>query len=103
MPYTNMYLTQEPAREDIDARPGTTLLEFGAPDCGFCSAIQPAVKQVLDGSDVEHLKIHDGSGRPLGRSFRIKLWPTFVAMRDGVEVGRVVRPFKHDEIAALLA
>ncbi len=103
MPYTNTYLTQEPAREEIDARPGTTLLEFGAPDCGFCAAIQPAVQHVLEDSDVEHLKIHDASGRHLGRSFRVKLWPTFVAMRDGEEVGRVVRPFKSDEIAALLA
>ncbi len=103
MPYTNTYLTQEPARADIDAQSGLTLLEFGAPDCGFCAAIQPAVQKVLDGTDVEHFKVHDGSGRPLGRSFRIKLWPTFVAVRDGVEVGRVVRPFKGDEIAALLA
>ena len=36
--------------------------------------------------------MEDGRGSPLGRSFRVKLWPTLVLMRDGVEVARVVRP-----------
>jgi thioredoxin 1 len=38
------------------------------------------------------LKIEDGPGRPLGRSFKVKLWPTLIFLRDGVEVARVVRP-----------
>ncbi|WP_256659840.1 thioredoxin family protein, partial [Pseudomonas sp. LS-2] len=36
----------------------------------------------------------DGSGRRLGRSFGVKLWPTLVFMRDGQEVARLVRPTK---------
>ncbi len=42
--------------------------------------------------EAAHIKVEDGSGKPLGRSFRIKLWPTLVFMRDGVEVARLVRP-----------
>ena len=51
---------------------------------------------------MRHIKIEDGSGRPLGRSFRVKLWPTLVFLRDGVEVARVVRPTGADAIGPLL-
>lgn len=102
MPFTADYLAQEPTRAVVDGTPGLTLLEFGAPDCGFCRAIQPALERALADSDAAHLKIEDGSGRPLGRSFGVKLWPTLVAMRDGAEVGRLVRPGREAEIRTLL-
>jgi thioredoxin 1 len=38
------------------------------------------------------LKIEDGKGKPLGRSFRVKLWPTLVFLRDGRVVQQVARP-----------
>ncbi len=73
--------------------PGLTLVEFGANWCGICKAAQPAIHEALrDAQHLRHLKVEDASGRPLGRSFGIKLWPTLVFMRDGQEVGRVVRP-----------
>ena len=41
---------------------------------------------------VKLLWVEDGKGKPLGRSFRVKLWPTLVFLRDG-EVKKVaVRP-----------
>ena len=42
--------------------------------------------------EVRRLKVEDGKGRPLGRSFRVKLWPTLVFMRDGRVVMQVARP-----------
>ena len=51
---------------------------------------------------MRHIKVEDGSGRPLGRSFRIKLWPTLVFLRDGKEVARLVRPTDADEIEKAL-
>ncbi len=42
--------------------------------------------------EVRHLKIEDGKGRPLGRSFQVKLWPTLVFMRDGKIIKQVARP-----------
>jgi thioredoxin 1 len=92
MTYTKDYATTEPSRTDIDASEGITLLEFGAPGCGFCLAIQPALEKSLQDVSLSHVKVEDGSGRPLGRSFGVKLWPTLVFMRDGVEVARAVRP-----------
>ena len=102
MSYASEYLPTEPTRDAVDAATGLTLLEFGAPDCGFCVAIQPAIRSSLDARDITHLKIEDGAGRPLGRSFGVRLWPTLVLMRDGQEVGRLVRPGNAREIGALL-
>jgi thioredoxin 1 len=42
--------------------------------------------------DLQHLKIEDGKGKPLGRSFRVKLWPTLVFLRDGKVRKQVARP-----------
>jgi len=108
MSYAREYLAQEPSRTDVDAADGLQLIEFGAPDCGFCVAIQSALARTLEvadenGTSLTHLKIEDGSGRPLGRSFNIKLWPTLVLMRAGVELGRVVRPTGAPQLRELLS
>ena len=50
------------------------------------------LEALADHPQVRHIKVEDGSGRPLGRSFRVKLWPTLVFLRDGREVARLVRP-----------
>ena len=87
------YSSVEPSRADVDALPGTTLLEFGSNTCGICRRAQPHIAQALqEAPALRHLKIEDGSGRPLGRSFGVKLWPTLVVLRDGKETARVVRP-----------
>lgn len=83
----------EPSRAAIDALAGATVLEFGAPWCGWCRGAIPLATAALEKYPaVRHIKVEDGSGKPLGRSYRIKLWPTFVFLRDGKEVGRVTRP-----------
>lgn len=93
MGYAQAFVAQEPARADVDAMPGEVLLEFGAPWCGHCIAAAPIAEQLLTThDDVRHLRIEDGRGRRLGRSFGIKLWPTFVLLRDGIEQARAVRP-----------
>lgn len=102
------YETAQPERSAVDAMPGTVLLDFGANWCGYCRAAEPLIDEALAGSPasanpVRHLKVEDGPGRPLGRSFRIKLWPTVVVLKDGQEVARVVRPVSADEVRVALA
>jgi thioredoxin 1 len=46
---------------------------------------------------VQHIKVEDGKGRPLGRSFRVKLWPNLVFLRDGQVQMQLARP-EPDEI-----
>lgn len=104
MAMTTHYAAAEPPRADIDDLAGPTVVEFGTGWCGFCRAAQPLIAQAFhDHPDVRHLKIEDGSGRPLGRSFRVKLWPTLVFMLDGKEVARLVRPGDASEIRDALA
>jgi thioredoxin 1 len=92
-----------PTRAEVDALTGPALLEFGTPWCGFCRMAQPLITQALEQHPgVRHIKVEDGSGRPLGRSFFVKLWPTLVFLRDGQEVARLVRPGRADALAAAL-
>ena len=87
------YADSEPTRAEVDALPGATLLEFGSPWCGWCRRAQPLIAQAFAAHpEVRHIKIADASGRRLGRSFGVKLWPTLVFLRDGKEVARLVRP-----------
>ena len=95
--------TEASARAEVDALQGLTLLEFGTDWCGHCRAAQPALAQALSNHPQwRHLKVEDGSGRPLGRSYRVKLWPTLLLLRDGQEVARLVRPTQAADIMAAL-
>lgn len=90
---SSRYAPETLTRAEADALDGISLLEFGTNWCGYCRAAQPIIAQALAGRpEVRHLTIEDGPGRPLGRSFRVRLWPTLVFLRDGTEFARLVRP-----------
>ena len=98
------YADVEPKRSEVDTLAGPAVLEFGSPWCGWCRRAQPLVAEALAAHPgVRHIKVADASGRRLGRSFGVKLWPTLVFLRDGREAARLVRPHGADEIARALA
>lgn len=104
IPSSTPYATAQPARANIDELRGAAIVEFGTDWCGFCRAAQPLIAAALAAHpDIAHLKIEDGKGRPLGRSFAIKLWPTLIFLRDGKELARVVRPGSTGDVSAGLA
>lgn len=101
---TKPYETAQPERSVIDAMPGLVALDFGTNWCGYCRAAEPLINEALAGQPgVQHIKVEDGPGRPLGRSFRIKLWPTVVVLKDGQEVARVTRPDDASDVRDALA
>lgn len=98
------YSPSDLSRADVDALPGATVLDFGTSWCGVCRATRPLIAAAFAGHDgIRHLAIEDGPGRALGRSFRVKLWPTLVFLRDGREVERLVRPRDTESIRRALA
>jgi len=99
-----VYSPEAPARSDIDAGTGPLLLHFGVAWCGHCQVAEPAIVQALQAHpQLVHLRIEDGPGRALGRSFKVKLWPTLVLTVRGQEVARVVRPTHLEQVQALLS
>lgn len=104
MGFNRNFAEAEPPRAEIDSRREPLVLEFGAPWCGHCQAAQPLIEKAFAAHpELRHIKIEDGPGRPLGRSFRVKLWPTLVFMREGKEVERLVRPTDQEAIVRALA
>lgn len=104
MTYQSQQLAQNPAIQDVEALRGNAVLEFGTAWCGYCQGAQPLIREALAGrDDVQHLKVEDGPGRPLGRNYRVKLWPTLIFLREGQEVGRSVRPASSAALAAEMA
>ena len=89
------YLPEDkaPTREEIDLMTGPVLVEFGTPWCGYCQAAQRDIVTLLaEHPGVRHVKVEDGPGRRLGRTFRVKLWPNLVFMKDGAVVRQLARP-----------
>ena len=104
MTYNPTYAVDAPERAEIDTLPGPVLLEFGVDWCPHCQGAQPAIEDALrEHAELLHIKIEDGPGRRLGRSFRIKQWPTLVFLDQGVEVARLVRPLDADPIREVLS
>jgi len=101
---TQDYSQQQPLRSEIDALSGPALLDFGTNWCGHCRASQPVVEQALQAhAGVRHLRVEDGSGRALGRSYGVTRWPTLVFLRDGRELARLVRPLDVAQVQQALA
>lgn len=93
MAFDSEYDKTEPKRQEIERLPGPVLLEFGTDWCGHCQAIQQHLEALLAAfPQVRHIKVEDGKGRPLGRSFGVKLWPNFVFLREGQIVLQLARP-----------
>ena len=97
MPMQSHYPATEPSRAEVDGLPGPVLIEFGTSWCPHCQAIQSDLADLLDRfPQVRHVKVEDGKGKPLGRSFRVKLWPNLVFLRDGQVLQQSARPEKEE-------
>lgn len=97
------YLPETLTRAELDVQAGLRLLVFGTNWCGHCqAAASPMAQALLKWPGLELVAVEDGPGRPLGRSFRVKLWPTLVLVQQGQELGRLVRPVTEGQVQSFL-
>ncbi|MGB1187453.1 MAG: thioredoxin family protein [Cycloclasticus pugetii] len=101
--FNPLYAEDNPILEDISQLSGYAFLEFGAPWCEHCKAAQSAIEQTLKPLQFAHVKVYDGKGLSLGRTFKVRRWPTLILLKDGVELARVVRPTSTAQVNALLS
>jgi thioredoxin 1 len=93
MSFVHEYAERGPSRQDVDSLAGATLLEFGNLWCGHCRRAESLIEEAFAAhGSVRHIRIADSSGRRLGRSFGVKLWPTLIFLKDGKEISRLIRP-----------
>jgi thioredoxin 1 len=99
--------SRAPSREELDSLAGPVLVEFGTAWCGHCRALARRLAERLEAHpEIRHIKVEDGPGRPLGRSFRVRMWPNLVFLRDGRLVRQLARPSYEqvdEAFAAVLA
>ncbi len=101
---TAVYAEEAPTRDELDAATGALVVDFGTNWCGYCRAAQPLIAEAFAAHEgLRHIRVEDGKGRRLGRSFAVKLWPTLIFMCEGKELARVVRPNSVAEIEEKLA
>jgi len=87
----------------LHTQSGVVLLEFGADWCPHCQRVRPWVQALLTQHPaVRHIPVADGRGHAPGRHYQVKLWPTLIVLRDGIEHTRLVRPQKQEDIDAAL-
>lgn len=97
-------LINQLSKADINQLTGLAMLEFGASWCGYCQDAQPIITSALiNYPRTRHIKVEDGKGRRLGRSYSIKLWPTLIFLNNGTEIKRLVRPDNAEVIIEALA
>ncbi|GLC94279.1 thiol reductase thioredoxin [Cupriavidus sp. TA19] len=92
------------SRSEVDALAGVAVLDFGARWCGIGRGSEAVIRSVFTlHPDLAHIKIEDGPGLPLGRSNRVRMWPTLIFLRDGKELARLVRPTSARHISEAVA
>ena len=103
MSYTSQYKPETLSRGDLDQSAGPMVIEFGTNWCGICRGAQAEIKAAMDNHpEVPHVKVEDGKGRRLGRTFGVKLWPSLIFLKDGEEMARIVRPESSSDIVGAL-
>ena len=81
----------------------TVLLEFSANWCGPCREMEPVVAGLeREGYRLERVNIDSEPGKAKMRQFNVKNIPTFVALSDGRETGRLVGAVSADNLKRLV-
>jgi thioredoxin len=84
--------------------PGVTLVDFTAKWCGPCKVMEPVLAALAKeyAGRVRVVAIDVDDEQVLAQQFDVRSMPTFVLVRDGIEIGRTVGSRPRAFIAGML-
>ena len=97
---SDAYEDPGPTRDEVDGWTGPAVLEFGHRLVRLLSRGAAGDRGRAGGLPRRcgTRRSPTARGKPLGRSFQVKLWPTLIFLKDGKEVARAVRPEHADDV-----
>ena len=82
---------------------GKVLIEFYSPRCKSCQDVQRILEDILkDFGDVKFIKVNVFENRVFAKSFNVIALPVIVALKDGVEIGRLKGAKSRSEMLEFL-
>lgn len=80
---------------------GSVLVDFWGPRCQPCLAMMPTIAELEEeaGGAVRVVKVNAGENRQVCRDLRVFGLPTYVLMRDGVELERLSGDVSKADVA----
>ena len=82
---------------------GNVVIEFYSPRCKSCEVVGKFLEEILrEFEDVGFVKVNVLENREIAKSFGVIALPVIVALKDGVEVGRLKGAKTKGEIEMFL-
>ena len=84
---------------------GSVLVDFWGPRCQPCLAMMPTIAALEDGAAgaVRVVKVNSAENRQICRDLRVFGLPTYVLMRDGVELERLSGQVTKEDVERAFA
>lgn len=81
-----------------------SIVDFWAPWCGYCVRMSPVFDALAEqfGDRANFVKINTDEQMDLAREFKIEVLPSFIIIKDGVEVDRKIGYIAQEDLAAAL-
>ena len=75
----------------IQNKDNLTIVDFYGQWCAPCNAMEPVLNEISnENSNVDFVKVDTGECFDLATNFEITSIPTFVAVENGKELGRII-------------
>ena len=84
---------------------GSVLVDFWGPRCQPCLAMMPTIARLEEeaGGAVRVVKVNSAENRQICRDLRVFGLPTYVLMRDGVELERLSGEVSKEDVERAFA